>query len=148
LTADFELVEKIYSGGLAKRADSEGVDALSNVERNVLLAWWAKGEIDNGGFALLYSGQIDINKVIDAFNEIGLPALARACSDSKKVFRDHHPPLGQDERSAEVDRLTGLDGLADPWAEQNRIVWESETSFDEAVARYVSRYKEFFDRYL
>lgn len=100
---DFDFLEHIYSGGLAKRADKEGSEALSEPERNILYAWWAKGEIDNGGFALLYAGPVNIDEVCTAFSEIDLLEAAHACLESKAAFQNGHPPEDQKQRLAEVE---------------------------------------------
>lgn len=144
---DFEFVEHVYSGGLASRADREGADELSSPERNVLLAWWAKGEIDNGGFALLYASQVDIDEIIKAYLDIGLTEVARACEESKRIFRTGFPPKDQEKRVAEVDQLTGLDGSIDPWGEQNKVIWQMEAKFDSAVANYIRKNVGCFSAY-
>lgn len=139
--SDFEYVEAIYSGGLAKRADEEGLASLSLPERSVLLAWWAKGEIDNGGFALLYSHDTDIDVIAAAFREVGCPDLAEACQASKNVFPVSLVPPTVSERTEY------LDSSDDPWLPYDKVVWAQDRDFDRTVAQYIQENREYFIRY-
>ena len=143
--SDFEFVEWIYSERLAKRADAEGLGGLSVPERNVLLAWWAKGEIDNGGFSQLYGHPEDIDAVIKAFSDIGLKTIDNACSMSKNRFENGHPPSGLEERREAVDSIVNASGSDDPWDEENKLVWDVTEAFDSAVASYIRSNPIHFD---
>jgi hypothetical protein len=129
---NFEFVERLYSGALAKRADVEGIDKLSRAEQNVVLAWWAKGEIDNGGFALLYAHPIDIDRIAEAFSEIGASDAADACLLSKNKFKHQLPPLGEER----IRIIRELDDVK-AWIQSDRKIWALGTDFDDVVARYI-----------
>lgn len=143
-STDFEFVERLYLGGLAARADQEGPDSLSAPERNVVLAWWAKGQIDNGGFASVYAAPVHINDVERAFREVGANAAADACRRSKAVFADGSPPEDQAIRSAIVEEIHDPTQSKDPWRQCDEIVWNLTDSFDTKVAEYVRANSQFF----
>lgn len=144
VSTDFEFVERLYLSGLAARADQRGPDSLSAPERNVVLAWWAKGQIDNGGFAALYAAPVHINDVESAFREVGANAAADACRRSKAIFADGMPPEDQSARSAIVETMHDPVQGKDPWRQCDEIVWALQDDFDSKVANYVRANSQFF----
>lgn len=72
----------------SRKADAEGIDALTQLQRVALLPWWVKGIVDSGGFSYFYEGA-DLNTagdVADALQEIGLREAAEACRRTREVF--------------------------------------------------------------
>jgi hypothetical protein len=136
MSDDFDFVENIYSDWLAKKADIDGVYSLDPIQKNVLIAWWAKGEIDNGGFELLYSLPIDINEVVQSFTAVGAYSYATACDESKNLFPEASPPLDLSERTELVKSIMNSDS-DDPWLSLNKIIWADSDKFDELVAEYI-----------
>jgi len=133
---DFYFVDSIYSGWLARKADKEGLDSLTLPERAVMLSWWAKGEIDNGGFALLYSKPVSIDDVAAAFLEVGALDAHKACLDSKLIFHNKTPPQSVEERIKIIEAIP--DNL-DPWIKEERAIWSLGDNFDSTVANYARR---------
>lgn len=88
-TDDYTLVEDVCEQ-LAARADEEGLASLSPLQRGVLLPYWAKAIVDNGGFQYFYEGAENAAEVVDAFERLGFVEAASAFRESAKVF-----PAGQ-----------------------------------------------------
>lgn len=143
----FDFAESIYSGGLADKADKEGLSSLNSIQRNVLFVWWAKGEIDNGGFELLYSSPLDIDEVINSFNAVGAYSYATACNGSKNLFPEANPPLDLYKRTELVKSIMNSDP-DDPWLSLNKIIWTDSDKFDELVAEYIKNNIENFKTWL
>lgn len=141
---DFDFVEKLYLGGLAARADQSAASDLSIPEQNVLLTWWAKGQIDNGGFASLYASPVHINDVEHAFRGVGLDGAADACRRSKAVFMDGSPPEDQAARVAIVEEIHDPVQGKDPWRQCDEIIWNLGNGFDAKVAGYIRANSQFF----
>jgi hypothetical protein len=136
----FEDIQRLYTE-IARRADSHGVSALSVPERNVLLAWWAKGEIDNGGFALLHSAPVNIEDVAQAFEAIGMNSIADACRQTILAFGDQYP-VAVETRATVVDAINSPASGKDPWRDADRLVWSIGSSFEQKVSDYISRHRE------
>jgi hypothetical protein len=64
---------------LGDRAELEGIGTLSEEERTVLLPWWARGVIGNGGFHYFYQGSADLHDVARRMAALGFADVARAC---------------------------------------------------------------------
>ncbi|MCD9031173.1 DMP19 family protein [Luteimonas sp. Y-2-2-4F] len=137
MTAALKLVD-VYYTSFAQKADAGGITSLSDDEQVVLLSCWAKAEIDNGGFANLYSLPVDIEKVENAFTAIGLMEASAAVSDSKKVFPEGRPPDDLEERTRIVEELVKSTGDRDPWYPYDKIIWSID-SIDEVVENYILR---------
>jgi hypothetical protein len=144
MTNDFDLVESIYSGWLARLADLQGIGSLSIPQKTVLLTWWAKGEIDNGGFALLYCSPMDIDEIACTFLELGMIDAANACRNSKSVFPEGKPPVDQTDRMALVESILNSAGKDDPWEPFNKVIWGLNKDFDRIVAEYVKNNVDHF----
>lgn len=143
----FDFAASIYSGGLASKADEEGISSLNVEQKNVVLAWWAKGEIDNGGFELLYSQPLDVDAVIESFSAIGANSYADACNRSKELFLGGNPPNDLFERIEEVKLIMNSDA-DDPWLSLNKIVWADSDKFDDLVSEYIKKNIEHFSVWL
>lgn len=146
MSENFDFVEFIYSGGLAKKADTYGVSSLSDVQKNVMLTWWAKGEIDNGGFELLYSSPVNIDEVISAFISVDANSYAKACMDSKALFPNKNPPIEVTQRNELIDLISSSDD--EPWLSFNKIIWANSDDFDGKVTRYIKTNIEHFREWL
>ena len=76
---EFDFVENTHKQ-LGTFANENGLDDLTPAERVVLLTWWAKGIIDNGGFEYFYEGATNTLEVAEAFEALGYAeAAAAAC---------------------------------------------------------------------
>lgn len=146
MTTDFDFVESIYSGWLARKADRQGIDSLSPPQKTVVLTWWAKGEIDNGGFALLYCSPVSIDDIARAFSDLGMSDIAMVCIASKSVFPGGQPPIDPADRRALVESILDISGDSDPWEPFNREVWRRNKDFDRIVAEFVKCNSEHFER--
>lgn len=76
---------------LGSRADVYGLKSLIHWEQVALMAWWAKGIIDNGGFQYFYEGAWQSEEVAAAFDELGFSQAAWACRESMTVFPLRQP---------------------------------------------------------
>jgi hypothetical protein len=76
---------------IESKAFAEGVDALSDEERLLFVAWQETANIGNGGFHRFYQGGGDIDELAAAYKELGLRECAEACAKSKAVFPKGHP---------------------------------------------------------
>ncbi|MCD9098212.1 DMP19 family protein [Luteimonas fraxinea] len=139
--SDFDFVEKIYLSGVAARAD-RGVHCLPWPEQAVVIAWWAKGAIDNGGFSYLYESPVRIDDIERAFREVGAAIAADACVRSKQFFPRGEVPESLSAREALIKSLSNDNG-EDPWHDCDRAVWALE-DFDSSVANYVRSHPENF----
>ncbi len=74
--ADYKFLTRTVEDGLYKRYEREGIGNLSGPERVVLLAWWTRYPVGNGGFPYFYQGNLDIAQVADAFQELGFSDAA------------------------------------------------------------------------
>lgn len=133
----FDFISSIYDS-IAQRADRLGVSSLSKAERTVLFACWGKSEVDNGGFAQLYSTPVGIDDVVEAFRSIGLTEAADVFAHSKLVFPEALPHHEVEARRDFVDSLLSRDEDVDPWEEDNHKIWNLEQAqFDDAVSKFV-----------
>lgn len=131
---DFDFVQSIYSNGLARKADELGVANLSVPERSVVLSWWAKGLLDNGGFAYLYETGADLDAISHAFSEIGLSDAVRACALSR-IASERNSSNSSSSNVTRIDRVD--EGEDERWRECDEIVWGLGEKFDAAVAAYI-----------
>lgn len=139
--SDFDFVEKIYLSGISARAD-EDISSLSPHERAVVIAWWAKGVIDNGGFSSLYESPVQIDDVERAFREVGATVAADTCLRSKEIFPNGEVPGSLSSRVSFVMDVRGDAGV-DPWEQCDQVVWAFE-DFDSSVANYVRSHRGHF----
>lgn len=137
---DFDFVQSVYNGGLAQKADELGVAALSTPERSVVLALWAKGALDNGGFAYLHEFGADIGAIRDAFAEVGLDEASRACGRSVVALEASR----REQLPANVARIHHVDDGEERWSECDEMIWRLGDGFDSAVASYIRRNKAIF----
>lgn len=132
-----KLVDECYRS-FAQKADAGGIASLSDDQQVVLISCWAKAEIDNGGFAYLYSLPVDIEEVEKAFAAIGLLEASAAVSGSRNVFPEGRPPDDLEERTKAVEELIKSTADRDPWHPYDRIIWSID-SIDEVVEDYILR---------
>lgn len=128
---------------LGERADERGPDSLTPAEQTVLLPYWLKGIVDNGGFQYFYEGATEAAEVAEAFERIGLPDLAEACRLSLDVFPDRRPPISQDAMFTWME-AQGPE-VADLWERLSETVWACKPEkLYGALARYVRAHSESF----
>jgi hypothetical protein len=64
---------------LGEEADAEGIDRLTDEQRNALVPYWARGVIGNGGFRYFFQGNHDLTDVARRLRTLGLDPAAEAC---------------------------------------------------------------------
>jgi hypothetical protein len=140
---DYGLVEAVCEA-LAAYADEDGIWSLSETERTVLLPYWAKAIVDNGGFLYFYSGADNANEVAEALEKIGCSGVAAAFRRSAELFPDGRPIRGEEARSrwleeheAEADAL---------FAELNPTVWSSDEELWTRLAAYIRSHRTDLER--
>lgn len=86
---------------VARVAKESGVQALSEFEKDILLPWWARGVVDNGGFEYLCECERDVDGIAQRFRTIGLPELASAIETVVEgVYGGVGPPADERQRDA------------------------------------------------
>jgi hypothetical protein len=124
---------------LAGKADTEGVDALTPVQRTALLPWWAKGIVDNGGFQYFYEGAWNAEEVAAAFAEIGLPEAAEAYRQTRAVFPADRRLEEQDYRVQWMsDNAAAIEAA---FAAADGVIWDLTDPLFEALARYINAHE-------
>lgn len=126
---------------LGAQADLHGLDSLSEEERSVLVPYWARGVIGNGGFRYFYEGNHDLHDVARRMRTLQLDAAATACeSVAQHVFAGGAVPRNDDEREALLSKVD--------W---KRFSQEEDVVFDlrwedilDAVGRYVEAHPAAF----
>ncbi len=127
---------------LGSRADALGLETLTDHEQCVLLPWFARGVVGNGGFALFYDGDDRLADVARGFRALGFPEAAEACERVMwRLFPDGVEASGLKRRAA----LAGVDWRE--FDEEEDVVFEVD--WDElrcAVGRYVQAHPQAFRR--
>ena len=90
---------------LAERVTALGFDSLAEHERTALLAYSAHSLVASGGMRQFYEGDIPLARLVAAFRELKLKALANAALATASLFPD--PALAEDPvaRQAHVSSL-------------------------------------------
>ncbi len=119
---------------LGQKADALGSSALASLERTVLLAWWARGVIGNGGFKYFFEGGSELGPIARAFRSLGFPQAAQACErvDAEVVVEGRLPRDDEGRRAA----LAQVDWRRFEAAEREifAVKWESLT---RAIGRHI-----------
>lgn len=84
---------------LAHEADAHGIHALDHEQRNVVVAWWAYGELSNGGFRVFFEGAYPLTETARSFRALGLEAVADACGQVVAALFPGGEPLDLRARS-------------------------------------------------
>jgi hypothetical protein len=121
----------------AGEADAQWVSSLTQVQRTALLPWWAKGIVDNGGFACFYEGAglEKATDVADALRTIGLESAAEACRQTLSVF-PNDPQLADLEYRRQW-LAHNKEVVAPVFREADRVIWDLEDQLFDALARYI-----------
>jgi hypothetical protein len=134
---DYALVEAVCEE-LAAYADEDGLDSLSETERIVLLPYWGKAIVDNGGFGYFYEGAYNSLQIAEALDAIGCNDVALAFRRSAELFPGGNPIADPDVRSrwletheAEADTL--IDDL-------HGTVWSSDEKLWPRLAAYIRQH--------
>jgi len=134
LADDFELCNGVFNR-FADFNNQIDVDAYSEEERVITLAWHASGLIGNGGFEYLFEGWFtgDLGHVYTAaaFKTIGATQSYAAFQRALGVFGDRYPE-NPAERDAVYHRASENERMA-----INSQFWEDEQNMNAALARYV-----------
>jgi hypothetical protein len=142
---DFAFCNGVFGGFANNWID---VEAYSEEERVVTLAWHAGGIIGNGGFEYLFEGSFDGDPgyvhTAAAFKAIGATQSYAAFQRALGVFGDRYPD-DPAERSAIFQRV--------PKEERTAIAvqfWDDNKSMTAALARYIRqrsvRFREILSR--
>jgi hypothetical protein len=121
---------------LCTRADEDGLEALPQRHRIVVLAWAARGIIGNGGFRYYYEGGWRMAEVAAAYRTLGFEQAARACESTLRIFPACMPPR-DDERRREIVQRTDFDQFEDEESKVYDVDWES---LEAAIKRYMDRH--------
>jgi hypothetical protein len=119
---------------LGKKADALGLSALAPQERTVLLAWWARGVVGNGGFKYFLEGGSELGPIADAFRSLGFPEAAEACERvDAEVVAEGRLPRDEEARRAALAHVDWRRFEADE-REILAVKWELLTS---AIGRHI-----------
>jgi hypothetical protein len=128
---------------LGERVDKYGLDALSPPQEVVLLSWWAKGIIDNGGFQFFYEGASNAAQVAEAFDALGFTAAGQAFRESLTLFPHGTPQNDHQERQEWLDSVgTKAKTLFD---RLSRVIWAIEDDLDPVIETYMNQHPTHFD---
>jgi hypothetical protein len=136
---DQRKVERILQE-LGEQADEHGLEALAAEQRTVLLPWFARGVIGNGGFKYLFQSAHDAGAIARAFHELGCHAVGDAVLGAPAVFPGGRVPSDAAERESLLEAVD--------W-EQLRAAEDTvyELSWDELrrrIADYVTAHPRAF----
>jgi hypothetical protein len=119
---------------LGQKADDSGLSAFEPPERTVLLAWWARGVIGNGGFKYFFEGGAELGPVARAFHALGFPKAAEACDRvDAEVVAEGRVPRDDEARRAALAHVDWKRFQADE-REISAVKWELLSS---AIGRYI-----------
>ena len=141
---DETLVDQVVLA-LDKRLDAErfgpiykrgGLRNFTQPEKTVLLACWAMGIIQNGGFQFFYEGATNVDEVADAYECFGYHEAAEACRKSSSIFPNRVPP---EEAHQRLQVLSSYQGHSNEFLRPlNEAVWKAgDADFEGAVASYI-----------
>lgn len=135
------LESTIYS--VCEEADKRGLDALSETQRAVVLAWGATGIIGNGGFRYFYEGEWRMAELGAAYRALGFGDAADACERSLDVFPGRVVPRDQHRRSEILERIdqTQLESL------QGAVFAIGWDALRDAIGQYMARHASEFVRF-
>ena len=133
-----------YLETLCEVADREGIETLTKPERVVVLVWWGKALVDNGGFQFFYEGTSNAEDVATAFSEIGINTIAEAFRRSLNVFTSQSfefDPTTRYKRSSYSVADVGA-----VFTELNGIVWGvDEPELLEILYGYIKANRSSFE---
>jgi hypothetical protein len=121
---------------LGDRANVEGIEGLGPQERTVLLPWWLKGIVDNGGFKYFYEGATETLAVAEAFDALGLSEAAAACRQAHARVPEEMLDRGFEACREWMDTLDE-DALEELFSEPDRVIWDLEESLEKVLAAYI-----------
>jgi len=143
-TTDEAFMDRAFSA-LDKRLDEErfgpiykpgGLRNFTQPERTVLLACWAMGIIQNGGFRFFYEGATNMGEVPYAYECLGYHEAAEACPESLSIFPTGVPPEESDERLQALSSYRGHS--SDFLRPLNEAVWKAgDADFEGTVTSYI-----------
>jgi hypothetical protein len=122
------------------------VDAYSEEERVVTLAWHAAGIISNGGFEYLFEGDFNGDSgfiyTAAAFKTIGAAESYAAFQRALAVFGGHYP-TAPEERIAAFHRIPEHERTA-----ISQQFWDDDSNMSSGLARYIRDRRERFRQLL
>lgn len=132
-----------YFDSLCSLADSDCLSTISVSERTIILVWWAKALVDNGGFEYFYEGACNAGDVAKAFFEVGLDSIANAFLTSVRVFPNKNPIPDHELRQQWLSQREVIVKRA--FARPNKIVWSvDEKEVLNALKAYVVAHENSF----
>lgn len=117
---------------LGVKADEHGLESLTAKERTILLPWFARGVIGNGGFRYFFEGGHDLAEVAGAFRELGRHAVASACERVGSRFAEQRP---KDLAQVNWDQFTNEEDVI------YELTWEELLA---AIGKFVDQHRDAF----
>lgn len=123
---------------LSEKADRLGIDALNELQKTVLIPYWALGFLWNGGFRHFFEGayekgNVDLGDVARRLRALGLDSAADACQEAAtRLFGAAGQPPDRRLRQRLLDKVD-WDSFDPLERVINRLTWDG---LDEAVAEY------------
>lgn len=138
-TDDWQAIEAVCEA-LASRADEHGIETLSRSERAVMLPYWAKAIVDNGGLEYFFEGADNALEVAAAFDELGIEEGARAFRQSTEVFPNGEPQVSHESRRNWMDsHRAEIDAV---FAKLNPIIWQVDADLAQAISEYIRAHSD------
>jgi hypothetical protein len=140
---EYSLVEAVCDL-LSDYAEDEGIESLNKIERIVLLPYWAKAIVGNGGFSYFYEGAHNANEVAEALEMIGCPRVASAFRKSAEFFPDGKPMSSDKARNRWLEDHEAE--AAAFFADLNRTVWSCDEELWTRLAAYIRSHQTELER--
>jgi Domain of unknown function (DUF4375) len=122
---------------IGERAQALGLGVLNEEQRNVIIPWWARGELGNGGFEQFFQTDHPLADVSRRLRLLGFEAAADACDQVlAALFSGGREPV---DRAAKEALLAEVDWKR--FRPQERVIFAID--WDElvrAIGRYVDAY--------
>jgi len=127
-----ERVQRIIKE-LGVRAEMDGIGTLNEEERDVLVPYWARGIIGNGGFKYFFEGTYDLADVARRFRQLKLESVAAASDAVLAAVFPAGPPAGAKQREEALSRADWSQFELEEDAVFD-LTWEA---LESAIAAYV-----------
>lgn len=91
LTPAFYFVDNIVVK-LAKKEEKKGTQSLTEEQLALLTVWHVSGIVENGALFYFFEHRFDVEKVIRAYETVGLPEAGVILKNAVAVFPNSTPP--------------------------------------------------------
>ncbi len=118
---------------------NEGYEALSESERVIYHVFTLEGDVNLGGFELLFygSGGDYILEAVESLRRIGSTTTLALVSRAIGVFGPIPPSSDREARQAQVDALP--EAASDEWERLDQAFFNPEESLADLVVNYIER---------